>query len=280
MDGKSTMINEILLQERSDGILAVTMNNPEQLNALSESMIDALQEALDEAAETPGVKCIILRGAGRAFCAGHDLKELTAARNGSDQGHAYFKMIFDKCAAMMMSIIRLPQPVIAEVHGAAVAAGCQLVATCDMAVAAERARFGVNGVDIGLFCSTPMVALSRNVSRKRAFEMLTTGRLVGAREALDLGLVNRVVADENLALETRELASLVASKLGAAVKVGKRAFYEQAHMPLKDAYRYTGEVMVENLLYRDTEEGISAFLEKRPPTWSSHPQRNGSEEKS
>ena len=280
MDGKSTMINEILLQERSDGILAVTMNNPEQLNALSESMIDALQEALDEAAETPGVKCIILRGAGRAFCAGHDLKELTAARNGSDQGHTYFKLIFDKCAAMMMSIIRLPQPVIAEVHGAAVAAGCQLVATCDMAVAAERARFGVNGVDIGLFCSTPMVALSRNISRKRAFEMLTTGRLVGAREALDLGLVNRVVADGNLDLETRELASLVASKLGAAVKVGKRAFYEQAHMPLEDAYRYTGEVMVENLLYRDTEEGISAFLEKRPPTWSSHLQRDGSEEKS
>ena len=280
MDGKSTMINEILLQERSDGILAITMNNPDKLNALSESMIDALQEALDEAAETPGVKCVILRGAGRAFCAGHDLKELTAARNGPDQGHAYFKLIFDKCAAMMMSVTRLPQPVIAEVHSAAVAAGCQLVATCDMAVAAERARFGVNGVDIGLFCSTPMVALSRNVSRKRAFEMLTTGRLVDAREALDLGLVNRVVADENLALETRELASLVASKLGAAVKVGKQAFYEQAHMSLEDAYRYAGEVMVENLLYRDTEEGISAFLEKRPPTWSSHPQRDGSEEKS
>ena len=272
MDGKPAMINEILLQERSDGILGITMNNPDKLNALSESMIDALQEAFDEAAETPGVKCIILRGAGRAFCAGHDLKELTSARNGPDRGHEYFKMIFDKCAAMMMSIIRLPQPVIAEVHGAAVAAGCQLVATCDMAIAAERARFGVNGVDIGLFCSTPMVALSRNVSRKRAFEMLTTGRLVDAREAVDSGLVNKVVADDDLADETRELAALVASKLGAAVKIGKRAFYEQAQMPLEDAYRYAGEVMVENMLYRDTEEGISAFLEKRPPAWRGRPQ--------
>lgn len=276
MDGKPAMINEILLQERSNGILGITMNNPDKLNALSESMIDALQEAFNEAAETPGVKCIILRGAGRAFCAGHDLKELTSARNGPDRGHEYFKMIFDKCAAMMMSIVRLPQPVIAEVHGAAVAAGCQLVATCDMAVAAERARFGVNGVDIGLFCSTPMVALSRNVSRKRAFEMLTTGRLVDAREALDSGLVNKVVADDDLADETRELAALVASKLGAAVKIGKRAFYEQAQMPLEDAYRYAGEVMVENMLYRDTEEGISAFLEKRSPAWRSDAQDDGS----
>ena len=276
MDGKPAMINEILLQERSDGILGITMNNPDKLNALSESMIDALQEAFDEAAETPGVKCIILRGAGRAFCAGHDLKELTAARNRPDRGHEYFKMIFDKCAAMMMSIIRLPQPVIAEVHGAAVAAGCQLVATCDMAVASERARFGVNGVDIGLFCSTPMVALSRNVSRKHAFEMLTTGRLVDASEALGLGLVNKVVAGDDLAEETRELAALVASKLGAAVKIGKRAFYEQAQMPLEDAYRYAGEVMVENMLYRDTEEGITAFLEKRSPAWRSQPQGDGS----
>ena len=275
MDGNGKMINELLLQERSDGILGITMNNPDKLNALSESMIDALKEALDEAAETSDTKCIVLRGAGRAFCAGHDLKELAAARNGPDRGHAYFKMIFDKCAALMMSIVRHPQPVIAEVHGAAVAAGCQLVATCDMAVAAERARFGVNGVDIGLFCSTPMVALSRNVSRKRAFEMLTTGRLADAREALDLGLVNKVVADDSLGRETRELASLVASKLGAAVKIGKRAFYEQAHMPLEDAYRYAGEVMVENLLYRDTEEGISAFLEKRPPAWRGNPRGEG-----
>ena len=275
MDGNGKMINELLLQERSDGILGITMNNPDKLNALSESMIDALKEALDEAAEASDTKCIVLRGAGRAFCAGHDLNELAAARNGPDRGHAYFKMIFDKCAALMMSIVRHPQPVIAEIHGAAVAAGCQLVATCDMAVAAERARFGVNGVDIGLFCSTPMVALSRNVSRKRAFEMLTTGRLADAREALDLGLVNKVVADDSLARETRELASLVASKLGAAVKIGKQAFYEQAHMPLEDAYRYAGEVMVENLLYRDTEEGISAFLEKRPPAWRGNPRGEG-----
>lgn len=275
MDGNGKMINELLLQERSDGILGITMNNPDKLNALSESMIDALKEALEAAAETSDTKCIVLRGAGRAFCAGHDLKELAAARNGPDRGHAYFKMIFDKCAALMMSIVRHPQPVIAEVHGAAVAAGCQLVATCDMAVAAERARFGVNGVDIGLFCSTPMVALSRNVSRKRAFEMLTTGRLADAREALDLGLVNKVVADDSLARETRELASLVASKLGAAVKIGKQAFYEQAQMPLEDAYRYAGEVMVENLLYRDTEEGISAFLEKRPPAWRGNPRGEG-----
>ncbi|MBL6677134.1 MAG: enoyl-CoA hydratase, partial [Rhodobacteraceae bacterium] len=197
-----------------------------------------------------------------------DLKEMTAGRQAEDGGKAYFKTLFNRCAKMMQTIQKLPQPVIAQVHGIATAAGCQLVASCDLAVAAEGTKFGVNGVNIGLFCSTPMVALSRNIPRKQAFEMLTTGQFINAARAQDLGLINRVVSEEQLSAETRALAELLASKLGVAVKIGKEAFYNQLQMPLSEAYDYTGDVMVENMLYRDTEEGISAFIEKRDPNWT------------
>jgi enoyl-CoA hydratase/carnithine racemase len=214
------------------------------------------------------VRAIVISGAGKAFCAGHDLKQMTAGRQNADGGKAYFKDLFDRCAHMMQSIRTLPQPVIAQVHGIATAAGCQMVASCDLAVAAHGTRFGVNGVNIGLFCSTPMVALSRNIPRKQAFEMLTTGEFIETERAEALGLINRAVDPEQLERETFKMAEKIADKLGAAVKIGKSAFYEQMDMPLADAYEFTGNVMVENMLYRDTEEGIAAFLEKRPPNWT------------
>lgn len=257
----------ILERHVADGIAHLHMNTPERLNALSDEMLAALQGEFDHLKEDRGVRVVILSGAGKAFCAGHDLKQMTAGRQAEDGGKAYFRDLFDRCARMMQAIQSLPQPVIAQVHGIATAAGCQLVASCDMAVAAEGTRFGVNGVNIGLFCSTPMVALSRNISRKQAFEMLTTGQFIDAARAQDLGLVNRVVAPDMLEAETRALAEQVAGKLAAAVKIGKEAFYTQLQMPLDEAYAYTGDVMVENMLYRDTEEGISAFLEKRDPDW-------------
>lgn len=261
------MPDPILLREDTGAVATLTLNTPGNLNALSDAMIAALTEELGAIAAGKDVRAVILKGAGKAFCAGHDLKEMTAGRQAEDGGKAYFADLFKRCAALMTLIPSMPQPVIAEVHGIATAAGCQLVASCDMAVAAEGTKFGVNGVNIGLFCSTPMVALSRNIPRKKAFEMLTTGSFVDAAEAADLGLVNKVVPHEDLAGATRDLADLVASKLGAAVRIGKQAYYEQLQMPLSEAYAYTGDVMVENMLYRDTEEGIAAFLEKRDPTW-------------
>ena len=257
-----------LLERNDTGAVAhLRMNAPEKLNALSDAMLAALQSEFDALAEDRNIRAIILSGAGKAFCAGHDLKEMTAGRQAEDGGKAYFKDLFDRCARMMTSIQRLPQPVIAQVHGIATAAGCQLVASCDMAVAAEGTRFGVNGVNIGLFCSTPMVALSRNIPRKQAFEMLTTGQFIPATRAEALGLVNKVVPPEALEQEAAALAGMVADKLGAAVKIGKQAFYTQIGMPIDEAYEYTGDVMVQNMLYRDTAEGISAFLEKRQPDW-------------
>jgi enoyl-CoA hydratase/carnithine racemase len=257
-----------ILERHDTGAVAhLRMNSPERLNALSDEMLAALQGTFDALAEDDSVRAIVLSGAGKAFCAGHDLKQMTQGRQAADGGRAYFKDLFDRCAAMMQTIQRLPQPVIAQVHGIATAAGCQLVATCDMAVAADGTRFGVNGVNIGLFCSTPMVALTRNIARKQAFEMLTTGRFIDAARAESLGLVNRVVAPEALESEAAELAETVAAKLGAAVRIGKRAFYDQIGLPLDQAYAHTGDVMVQNMLYRDTEEGISAFLEKRDPDW-------------
>ena len=246
----------------------LTMNAPERLNALSDEMLATLQETLDGLAEDSATRVITLSGAGKAFCAGHDLRQMTDKRQAKDGGAAAFKDLFDRCANVMARIQSMPQPVIAQVHGIATAAGCQLVATCDMAVAAESTRFGVNGVNIGLFCSTPMVALSRNVPRKQAFEMLTTGEFISAERAEKLGLINRVVPEDTLSDETAKLADLVASKLGAAVKIGKEAFYNQIALPVADAYAYTGDVMVTNMLRDDTAEGIDAFLEKRPPDWN------------
>jgi enoyl-CoA hydratase/carnithine racemase len=211
---------------------------------------------------------VVIAAAGRACSAGHDRAALRIARAGPDRGRAALAGLFDRCATLMRTIRDLPQPVIAEVQGLAAAAGCQLVASCDMAIAADTARFGVNGVDLGLFCSTPMVALSRNVPRKQAFEMLTTGRFLTAAEAQAAGLINRAVPAERLSAETAELATKVAAKLGAAIRIGKPAFYAQAELGLDAAYAYTGKVMVENMMDPGTAEGIAAFLDKRPPDWA------------
>jgi len=261
------MTQSLLIRDDEGGVATLTMNAPERLNALSDAMLAALKAEFDRLMEDRVAKVVVLRGAGKAFCAGHDLREMQAGRQAEDGGRAYFADLFARCAEVMQMIPALPQPVVAEVHGIATAAGCQLVATCDMAVAAEATRFGVNGVNIGLFCSTPMVALSRNVPRKMAFEMLTTGEFIDAARAREIGLVNRVVAPEALAAETRALAEVVAGKLGGAVKIGKRAFYDQIGLDLAAAYDHTAAVMVENMLWRDTEEGIQAFLEKRKPDW-------------
>ena len=257
----------ILIREDDGPIATLTLNAPQALNALSEAMLDGLAAELDSLASDQTIRVVILRGAGRAFCAGHDLREMTAGRQAEDGGLAYFRALFAKCSGVMMRLPKLPQPVIAQVHGIAAAAGCQLVAHCDMAVAAEDARFGVNGVNIGLFCSTPMVALSRNMARKHVFELLTTGSLIPAPRAAELGLVNRTVPEPDLEAATRDLAQTVAGKFGRAVAIGKRAFYEQVEMGLADAYAHTSEVMAENMLYQQTEEGIAAFLEKRDPRW-------------
>ncbi|UWQ05908.1 enoyl-CoA hydratase [Aliiroseovarius crassostreae] len=262
------MEDPILIRNDAASVATVTLNTPGTLNALSDEMLAALSEELERIGADPTIRAVILAGNGKAFCAGHNLKQMTAARASKDGGKAYFQDLFSRCASMMVQITRMPQPVIAQVHGIATAAGCQLVASCDMAVAAEGTRFGVNGVNIGLFCSTPMVALTRNIPRKLAFEMLTTGEFISANRAAELGLVNHVVPHDALEEETRRLAEKVASKLGAAVKIGKSAFYDQLAMGLEDAYGFTGEVMAQNMMFRDTEEGINAFIEKRAPNWN------------
>ena len=255
--------------ERYDAgkVAHLKLNAPERLNALSDEMLAALQAQIDQLRDETTIRAVSLSGAGKAFCAGHDLKQMTAGRQNEDAGQAYFKDLFKRCTNVMLGLQSLPQPVIAQVHGIATAAGCQLVASCDLAVAARGTRFGVNGVNIGLFCSTPMVALSRNIPRKQAFEMLTTGEFIDADRAAELGLINRAVAPEALDQEAKALADKIATKLGSAVKIGKTAFYEQLQRPLPEAYAYTGDVMVQNLMVKDTEEGIAAFLEKRDPNW-------------
>ena len=261
------MTDPILLRVDAAHIATLTLNAPHSLNALSMTMIAALRAQLSDLADDQTIRVVILRGAGKVFCAGHDLKEMQAARAAPDQGRGYFTALFDACAAMMQAVQALPQPVIAAVHGIATAGGCQLAASCDMIVAADTARFGVNGVNIGLFCSTPMVALTRKVPPAVAFEMLTSGEFIGAARARNVGLVNRVVAPNALDAETHSLAAILAAKLTSAVRVGKAAFYTQMQMNLAEAYAYTGQVMVENMLVPDTDEGIAAFLEKRSPNW-------------
>ena len=256
---------EHLIVDLKDETAWVTMNRPERLNALNPKLVEELRDFFVGLYWRRDVRVVVLRGAGKAFCAGHDLREMQAARAAPDRGSAAFSDLFARCATLMQSITALPQPVIAQVHGIATAAGCQLVATCDLAVAATGTRFGVNGVNIGLFCSTPMVALTRNVPAKFAFEMLTTGAFIDAARAAEIGLVNRVTSPAALADDTLALAQLIASKQAAVVKIGKRAFYEQAQMDVAAAYAHAGAVMVENMLWRDTDEGISAFLEKRAP---------------
>jgi enoyl-CoA hydratase/carnithine racemase len=257
----------ILTREDSGAVAQLTLNAPDKLNALSDDMLAALQAEFDRLRHDGHIRVVTLGAAGKAFCAGHDLKEMTQGRQAEDGGKAYFADLFTRCSNVMTAIRDLPQPVIAKPHGIATAAGCQLVASCDLAVAAEGTRFGVNGVNIGLFCSTPMVALSRNIPRKHAFEMLTTGQFIETDRAIELGLINRAVPAEQLDAAANELAETIAGKLGTAVRIGKQAFYRQVEMPVDDAYAYTRDVMVENMLYRDTEEGIAAFIEKRPPEW-------------
>jgi enoyl-CoA hydratase/carnithine racemase len=252
----------VLREEPAGGVLRLVLNRPAARNALSAALMTALGEALGRAARDPAVRVVVIAGEGPAFCAGHDLRELRA-----DVRRAAYERIFAQCSELMLAIVRLPKPVIAEVHGVATAAGCQLVATCDLAVAAETARFATPGVDIGLFCSTPMVALSRAVGRKPALEMLLTGEPVDAARARELGLVNRVVPDVRLRGAVDELARRIAAKSAVTVAIGKEAFYRQAELDLAAAYRYAAEVMTTNMLARDAGEGIDAFLEKRLPQW-------------
>ncbi len=257
----------ILLLETVGSIALLTLNRPAARNSLSEATIASLHAALGEIADDATVRALVIAANGPAFCAGHDLKELTARRSDPDGGRAYFAEIMNACSAMMQAIVNLPKPVIACVQGVATAAGCQIVASCDLAIASEAASFATPGVDIGLFCSTPMVALSRNVPRKQAMEMLLTGEPVTAVRAREIGLVNRVVppgAEREAAIA---LAEQVALKSAYTVKLGKAAFYRQADMGLAEAYRYAAEVMTENMMARDAEEGICAFIEKRAPTW-------------
>jgi enoyl-CoA hydratase/carnithine racemase len=257
----------VLLRENLDAVAVLTLNRPDARNSLSEGLIAALTQALREIAEDRRVRVVVLAANGPAFSGGHDMKEMTARRSDADRGRAYFKQLMDACSNMMQAIVQLPKPVIAAVQGSASAAGCQLVASCDLAVASRAAKFATPGVNIGLFCSTPMVALSRNVSRKHVMEMLLTGDLISAEEAQRIGLINRVVEHGTERDEALKLARQFASKSALTVKIGKEAFYRQLEMSLADAYRYASDVMVENMLARDAEEGIGAFIEKRTPTW-------------
>lgn len=257
----------LILDQDDQGVLRVTLNDVSRRNALSEAMLADLDALLRSAGQDAEVRVIVLAANGRAFCAGHDLKELTAARTAPDRGRAYFAKIMGMCAGVMQAIVACPKPVIAEVSGVATAAGCQLVASCDLAVAAETAKFSTPGVHIGLFCSTPMVALSRNVAPKHAMEMLLAGDMIPAARAAEMGLVNRAVPPEALTETTMVLARKIASKSSMTLATGKRAFYAQREMPLAEAYEYAAAVMVENMLAQDAEEGISAFIQKRSPEW-------------
>ncbi len=256
-----------VLTAKTGAVLRLTLNRPAARNALSEGLMTALQEALDAATSDKSTRVVVIAANGPAFCAGHDLKEMTAHRADADKGKAAYAALFAQCSRLMQTIVRHPRPVIAQIHGIATAAGCQLVASCDLAVASSGAKFATPGVNIGLFCSTPMVALSRNLARKHAMEMLLTGEMMSAAQAWHMGLVNRVATPETLEDETMKLAALIASKPRAAVKTGKEAFYRQLELGLGEAYDYASRVMTENMLHEEAEEGISAFIEKREPNW-------------
>ena len=257
----------MLMREDVAGVAVLTLNQPASRNTLSEAMLEALGDALTAIAHDESVRAVVLAANGPAFCAGHDLKELSRHRSEADGGRAYFKHIMTMCSTMMQQIIALPQPVIAAVQGPASAAGCQLVASCDLAIGSKAAKFATPGVHIGLFCSTPMVALSRDVARKHAMEMLLVGDLIPAEEAARIGLINRVVANGRERDEAIKLARGIAEKSVMTVQLGKQGFYRQLEMPLAEAYEYVTDVMVENMLKHDAEEGIGAFIDKRAPHW-------------
>jgi enoyl-CoA hydratase/carnithine racemase len=260
--------DSILLEEFiANGVYRLTLNDAKKRNTLSEEMMAKLKSSLTDATDNKSIRVIIIAGNGPAFCSGHDLKQMTAGRDNDDQGLNYFKKVFASCSELMQMIVEHPKPIIAEVSGVAAAAGCQLVACCDLAVAGKSARFITPGVNIGLFCSTPMVALSRNVSNKAAMEMLLTGEMVSADKAEHIGLINRVTDDADLKQETTALAELIASKSSLTLKIGKEAFYKQKDMPLSEAYDFASKVMVDNMLEHDAKEGIGSFLEKRKPKW-------------
>ncbi|WP_064572961.1 enoyl-CoA hydratase [Cupriavidus gilardii] len=252
----------LMQSEDAPGVLRLTLQRPDAFNALSEALIDAVTEALTRIAADPAVRVVVLAGAGRAFCAGHDLREMRA-----QPSHDYYRRLFDRCTRMMLAIQRMPQPVIARVHGIATAAGCQLVAMCDLAVAADDARFAVSGVNLGLFCSTPGVALSRNLHRKHAMEMLLTGEMIGAREAQARGLVNRVVPAAELDGEVAKLAASICAKPAMAIAAGKGLFYRQLEMGVEAAYQLAGQTMACNMMDEAALEGVQAFIDKRPPAW-------------
>ena len=260
--------DSILLEELiGNGVYRLTLNDAKKRNALSEEMMAKVKSSLSDATDNKSIRVIIIAGNGPAFCSGHDLKQMTAGRDNDDQGLTYFKKVFASCSELMQMIVEHPKPIIAEVSGVAAAAGCQLVACCDLAVAGKSARFITPGVNIGLFCSTPMIALSRNVSNKAAMEMLLTGEMVSADKAEHIGLINRVTDDADLKQETTALAELIASKSSLTLKIGKEAFYKQKDMPLSEAYDFASKVMVDNMLEHDAKEGIGSFLEKRKPKW-------------
>ncbi|PLY12439.1 MAG: enoyl-CoA hydratase [Sedimenticola sp.] len=252
----------LVLRSDRDGVTTLTLNRPDQYNALSEEMIQALQSRLTEIAEDDGVRVVILAANGRAFCAGHDLKQM---RGNSEQD--YFRQLFADCGKLMTSIINLPQPVIARVHSIATAAGCQLVASCDLAIASEKARFAVSGINVGLFCATPSVALARNIGRKKALEMLFTGEFITAAEAEREGLINRAVADDQLDQTIERLARSICDKSSIAIRNGKAMFYQQLEMGVNDAYQLASDSMACNMMWDDSKEGIDAFMQKRAPEW-------------
>ena len=265
--GPAAANEPVVLREDIGNIAVLTLNRPQARNSLSEAMLAALSQELESLAADKRIRAVVVAAQGSAFSAGHDLKELTAHRADADGGRGYTRHIMERCSAVMLAILRLPQPVIAAVEATATAAGCQLVATCDLAVASTSAKFCTPGVHIGLFCSTPMVALSRNLARKHALEMLLTGDMISAADAYRVGLVNRVVEPGTARDEALKLARKIAAESAAAVKFGKEAFYRQLEMGIADAYDHATEVMVQNMMARDAEEGISAFVEKRQPTW-------------
>ncbi len=259
--------SDLVLQAREGNVLRLTLNRAKARNALSAALMTALHQALESVVDDKTVRVIILGADGPAFSSGHDLKEMTTHRQDGDKGRQRFAELFFQCSKLMTSIVKHPKPIIAQVQGIATAAGCQLVASCDLAIASSHARFATPGVNIGLFCSTPMVALSRNVSRKHAMEMLLTGDMISPEDALRMGLINRIVPPEMLESEASRLAFLIASKPAGTVKLGKETFYRQAEMRLTEAYDYTARIMTENMLADEAEEGISAFVEKREPQW-------------
>ncbi len=267
--GETTSFGDgiVVLSRPETGVAVLTLNRPKARNALSIAMLNAMREAIVTVSATDDIRAVILAGEGPAFCAGHDLKELTARRQDDDGGRAFYSETMTLCSAMMMDIVQSPKPFIAAVHAMATAAGCQLVATCDLAVAADSAKFCTPGVNIGLFCSTPMVALSRNVSRKRAMEMLLLGELLPASDAADYGLINRAVASEDVMTQALDMGRRIAAKSSQTVAIGKSAFYSQIEKSLAGAYQEAADVMVHNMMVRDAKEGIGAFLEKRTPKW-------------